>query len=169
MFGNLTLAFVQFGTAIQGALAPGAGPAAMQAFNDAADSFKRAAADDALYLACIGKFPLFPLALRPTFSLLPPSRYRLSLWTHGPMSPPTPTPTPHPVSILFAPFPRVFRGGCNNLVAEWLTLHFRNWFDCDNLYIHVDMDIHGRSQCEAHPRTVLESNPPPGHCVLRQG
>ena len=60
MFGNLTLAFVQFGTAIQSAFGPGAGPTAMQAFNDAADSFKRAAADDALYLACIGKFPLFP-------------------------------------------------------------------------------------------------------------
>jgi ATP-binding cassette subfamily B (MDR/TAP) protein 1 len=40
MFGNLTLAFVRFGTAIQNAFAPGAGPEAMQEFNNAADEFK---------------------------------------------------------------------------------------------------------------------------------
>ena len=116
MFGNLTLAFVQFGTAIQSAFGPGAGPTAMQAFNDAADSFKRAAADDALYLACIGKFPLVPLALRPTISLLPPSRYRLSLWTHCPMNSPTPTPTPHPIFILLL----LFLGRFGEAVPTWL-------------------------------------------------
>jgi len=58
MFGNLTLAFVRFGTAVQNAFTPGAGPAAMQEFNDASDQFKRAASNDALYLVCIGKFPL---------------------------------------------------------------------------------------------------------------
>ena len=61
MFGNLTLAFVQFGTAVQNAFAAGASPAAMQEFNDAASAFKRAAADDALYLACIGMFALLSL------------------------------------------------------------------------------------------------------------
>jgi hypothetical protein len=62
MFGNLTLAFVRFGTAIQNAYASGAGPAAMQELRDASDNFKTSAAQDALYLVYIGmSFPLLAI------------------------------------------------------------------------------------------------------------
>lgn len=68
MFGNLTLAFVQFGTAVQKAFASGASPAAMQELSIAGDHFKTAASNDALYLVCIGMF-----LLACPFGFLPPS------------------------------------------------------------------------------------------------
>lgn len=55
MFGNLTTAFVQFGIASAQAFAAGATPAAFQALVEAANAFKKTAAEDALYLVFIGK------------------------------------------------------------------------------------------------------------------
>lgn len=53
MFGNLTLSFVKFGTAVQNAAQnPSASSAA--ALQEAAKGFKNAAAKDATYLVCIG-------------------------------------------------------------------------------------------------------------------
>jgi hypothetical protein len=109
MFGNLTLAFVRFGTALQSIFAPGAGPEAMQEFNVAADSFKRSAADDALYLVCIGEFPLFPWHQGASSGFCHRRDFDF-LYAHT-----TQIPTPsHP----FAPFPRACRGGSINLVTE---------------------------------------------------
>ena len=160
MFGNLTLAFVQFGTAVQNAFAAGAGPAAMQEFNDAASAFKRAAADDALYLACIGTFPLLSLPSRAhQLAFATVAIPIVSVDTRSQRAPPAPNPTPTPppppfhLRSLFFGRPsssgvsaRPYHPGCRAL-----TLHFRYWFDCDHLYFHVNMDIHGRNQCEAHP------------------
>jgi ATP-binding cassette, subfamily B (MDR/TAP), member 1 len=55
MFGNLTVAFVDFGTAAQNAFQNGATPQALQALQQAADHFRSVAAKDALYLVFIGK------------------------------------------------------------------------------------------------------------------
>jgi len=87
MFGNLTLAFVQFGTAVQNAYAPGASPAAMQGLTDAANHFKNTAASDALYLVYIGMFLLLSYHPGCTFCLLPPSRFPASPIMHGPTEP----------------------------------------------------------------------------------
>ncbi|PVF91824.1 hypothetical protein CPB86DRAFT_846410, partial [Serendipita vermifera] len=54
MFGNLTVAFVDFGTAAQNALRAGATPEQLQALNEAANHFKSIAAKDALYVVYIG-------------------------------------------------------------------------------------------------------------------
>ncbi|KIM25829.1 hypothetical protein M408DRAFT_73755, partial [Serendipita vermifera MAFF 305830] len=54
MFGNLTVAFVTFGTAAAHAFSNGASPQAFQELQAAADDFKATAAKDALYLVCIG-------------------------------------------------------------------------------------------------------------------
>lgn len=57
MFGNLTLAFVDFGTAVGNAFGGGLPtPEALQAVAEAADHFRSTAAKDALYLVFIGKF-----------------------------------------------------------------------------------------------------------------
>src|ERR1700679_3511865 len=105
MFGNLTLAFVQFGTAVQSAFAPGAGPGAMQALTDAADDFKNAAAQDALYLVFIGMFPL------PSCPSGPPSPFchRRVLELHK--SAPCPLPLSSAPDHPFAPILRASRGG----------------------------------------------------------
>jgi ATP-binding cassette subfamily B (MDR/TAP) protein 1 len=55
MFGNLTVAFVNFGTVAQNAFQEGATPQALQALNDAANHFKSVASKDALYLVFLGK------------------------------------------------------------------------------------------------------------------
>lgn len=150
MFGNLTLAFVRFGTAVQSLFAPGAGPAAMQEFNDAADEFKRSAASDALYLVCIGMFPLLSLPLEGP----PPGLcHRGDLDFLSSYTFPEPLlPMPHPFSPFYlCPFPSGVSARTWLPGGRLLTLHFRSCFDCDHVYIHVDMDIHGRNQCEAHP------------------
>ncbi|CCA75810.1 probable Leptomycin B resistance protein pmd1 [Serendipita indica DSM 11827] len=54
MFGNLTVAFVDFGTAAANAFQSGASPEAFAALQQAADHFRSVAAKDALYLVCIG-------------------------------------------------------------------------------------------------------------------
>jgi ATP-binding cassette subfamily B (MDR/TAP) protein 1 len=54
MFGNLTVSFVDFGTAAQNAFQNGASPQDLQALNEAANHFKSVAAKDALYLVFIG-------------------------------------------------------------------------------------------------------------------
>lgn len=61
LFGRLTTAFVDFGTAAQGALGNGVTPEALQRLRDAADTFRNTAADDALYLVFIGKCYSRPL------------------------------------------------------------------------------------------------------------
>jgi ATP-binding cassette subfamily B (MDR/TAP) protein 1 len=61
MFGNLTVTFVNFGTAAQNAYQEGATPQAFQALNDAANHFKSVASKDALYLVFLGKYPKYPL------------------------------------------------------------------------------------------------------------
>lgn len=109
MFGNLTLAFVRFGTAIQNAFASGSGPstAAMQELNAAASEFRDAAAKDALYLVCIGMFLLlsyhqgapYPFCHRRVLSLS---------YVHDPPEPPCAWP---PTVIIPVPCFRVFRGG----------------------------------------------------------
>lgn len=148
MFGNLTLAFVRFGTAIQNALAPGSGssPAAMQELNAAAGEFRDAAAKDALYLVCIGMFLLlsyhqgapYPFCHRRVRSLSyvhDPPEHPLCLAPHG----------YHPCTLFSGVSGRLTRSGC-----RVLTHHFRHWVDRGHLYIHVNVDVHWRSQCEAH-------------------
>ncbi|KIM25760.1 hypothetical protein M408DRAFT_73764 [Serendipita vermifera MAFF 305830] len=54
MFGNLTVAFVNFGTAAQIAFQEGATPEALQALQDAAQDFRNTASKDAMYLTFIG-------------------------------------------------------------------------------------------------------------------
>ncbi|PVF95031.1 putative Leptomycin B resistance protein pmd1 [Serendipita vermifera] len=54
MFGNLTVSFVDFGTAAQNAFQGGATPEELQALAQAADHFKSVASKDALYLVFIG-------------------------------------------------------------------------------------------------------------------
>jgi ATP-binding cassette, subfamily B (MDR/TAP), member 1 len=54
LFGNLTLAFVNFGKALEQALQNNNASSA-EAIRDAGDAFKRAAAKDGIYLVCIGK------------------------------------------------------------------------------------------------------------------
>jgi hypothetical protein len=61
LFGNLATAFVTFGTTAAAAFQPGASPAAMAALADAAQTFRNTAAQDALYLVCIGTFGFFNL------------------------------------------------------------------------------------------------------------
>ena len=116
MFGNLTLAFVRFGTAVQGAFATGASPAAIQEFNDASDDFKRSAANDALYLVCIGKFHLLSLPWRTHHLAFATVVIWISCVPNEPLLPPTPT-LFHPLP--FTPVPRVSRRDCINLVAQW--------------------------------------------------
>ncbi|KIM25827.1 hypothetical protein M408DRAFT_204802 [Serendipita vermifera MAFF 305830] len=54
MFGNLTVAFVQFSTAAANAFSHGATPQAFQELQAATEDFKATAAKDALYLVFIG-------------------------------------------------------------------------------------------------------------------
>lgn len=54
MFGNLALAFVNFGKAIQGALQSDNATTSAH-LKDAANAFKKTAAQDATYLVYIGK------------------------------------------------------------------------------------------------------------------
>jgi len=138
MFGNLTLAFVSFGTALQNAFAQGATATAMQEFNDAANTFKRAAADDALYLVCIGKFPLFP---SPTVHHLAFATVAISTFSIPARSQSQPLP-PNPFSS-FSPFSSGVSGRLYEPGYRVLILRFRHWFDCDHLYIHGNMDVHG--------------------------
>ncbi len=120
MFGNLTLAFVQFGTAVQSAFADGAGPAAMQEFNDASSAFKRAAADDALYLFRIGKFPLLSLPFRAHHLDFATVAISACVSIHGPNEPLLPLPLP-----LLYPYPYPFPPLCpssrlGKAVPPWL-------------------------------------------------
>jgi hypothetical protein len=81
MFGNLTVTFVDFGTAAQNAFQHGATPQDLQALNDAANHFKSVAAKDALYLAILGKY-----ICRTSIHQLNVSRNRHAdsyLWVHG--------------------------------------------------------------------------------------
>jgi ATP-binding cassette, subfamily B (MDR/TAP), member 1 len=57
LFGNLTEAFVQFGTILNEARL--GIPGAQERIPAAAASFRKAAANDAGYLACIGELPGF--------------------------------------------------------------------------------------------------------------
>ena len=84
MFGNLTVAFVQFGTAAAQAFGSGASPAAFAALEQAASDFKATAAKDALYLVCIGTYSFISLT-SPSHSLFfPRSRnVRHHLYLHG--------------------------------------------------------------------------------------
>lgn len=67
LFGNLTLAFVNFGKALQQAAAQNNNGSSAEAVRDAANTFKRAAAKDATYLVCIGENFFHPLCLSVVF------------------------------------------------------------------------------------------------------
>ena len=54
LFGNLTLAFVNFGKALQQA-AQNNDATGAQAVHDAGVAFQKSAAKDAIYLVCIGE------------------------------------------------------------------------------------------------------------------
>jgi ATP-binding cassette, subfamily B (MDR/TAP), member 1 len=58
LFGDATVAFVNFVTTAASAAQGGMTPAAMAQVADAAQFFRDAAARDALYLVCIGTFGL---------------------------------------------------------------------------------------------------------------
>jgi hypothetical protein len=64
LFGNLVVAFVDFGVAAAQAFQGGASPEASAALAQAADNFRKTAASDALYLTCIGMFDIFIVACR---------------------------------------------------------------------------------------------------------
>jgi ATP-binding cassette, subfamily B (MDR/TAP), member 1 len=64
LFGNLTVAFVNFGTAAAQALQGGNTPQAQAALASAADDFRKIAASDALYLVIIGMFDSLNSACR---------------------------------------------------------------------------------------------------------
>ena len=69
MFGNLTVAFVDFGTAAANAFRDGASPQAFAALQQAADHFRSVAAKDALYLVFIGSSAV-PAAHRSPLTFL---------------------------------------------------------------------------------------------------
>lgn len=54
MFGNLTVAFVEFGQAIQQAMLNGESVVDSPTVTDTANHFKKTAAEGASYLACLG-------------------------------------------------------------------------------------------------------------------